>query len=54
MKEFSFICLYCNHKWKEYLYILLSSRKCPICTDKNLIIKEVNDDKTVDYYGKKK
>lgn len=51
MSEFTFTCLYCNHKWKAVYYFKpnIEDLKCPICNDKNLKVKK-EEEKKKDFY----
>lgn len=42
------ICKYCDHHWQHYVYDD-SKTICPVCGDKNIRFKDMNDTK-VDYY----
>lgn len=51
--EIKFTCKYCNYKWvkKMYNYENSTSIKCPMCSDKSIIAKEVDNGSKVDYYA---
>lgn len=45
-------CMYCGHKWRDSVFTKQSveSKKCPICHDSHIKVKDINTDK-VDYYA---
>ena len=50
--KFSLTCLYCGKEWTEVVYNqnILIEKRCPVCNDKNVDIKDFKKN-TIDYYA---